>query len=406
MTARSLLTPHTLASLRPAEKEYTLGDVQCPGLGLRVQPGGTRSWVLSKRIDGKPRRITLGTWPEMSPEAARAAFHAKIAALTPPASPTATGAGTRRGSPALRSRVAPPTPVFAELVARFMAERGKGFKPSSIVPLRAYLDSQLLPAFGKTPVGAITPVQVAEWFHLYSRTRPGGANQALGHFGTIFNWGKAQGYLPEDLPNPATPIRRNRRQARGRMLSFDQIRALAREIDRERGAHWLAAQALRLILLTGCRRGEILGLRWSEVQKTKLALSDAKTGPRDVLLSAPARDTLDALRRETGHQRFVFPSQKSRSGRVVSIAGVWARLRQAAGLPEDIRIHDLRHTYASHAILAGESLPTAGKLLGHKTPRTTKRYAHLDGSTLSKAADTLAKEIDRMMRGEAETTKR
>jgi integrase len=391
MRPDALLTPLYLQTLAPRAKEYSVGDVQCPDLKLRVQPGGTRSWVLSRRMNGKARRITLGTWPEMTPEEARASFHAELARLTPPAPHEARGAAGRQ--PVAR------TLPFATLAAHYLADQGKHFKPSSQVPFRAYLEAQLLPAFGNHPVGEITPAQVADWFHAYSRSRPGGANQALGHFTTILNWGKAKGYLPHDLPNPASPIRRNRRKARGRMLSFEQIRGLAGVLEQAQAKHWRAAQAIRLILLTGCRRGEILSLRWSDVKRTRLALRDAKTGPRDVFLSKPARETLTRLRRQTGNGTFVFPSSRARSGHIESVAQSWAQFREHAGLPDDIRIHDLRHTYASHAILAGESLPTTGKLLGHKSPSSTKRYTHLDGSTLAKAADRISKEINSLLSG-------
>ncbi len=377
-----LLTPHHITSLKPRDREYAVDDPQCPGLRLRILPGGTTSWVIVKRIDGTPRRITLGKWPDLTPDAARAAFYAREATLAP----SATVWETR-----------PRTMDFATLSAHFMANRATHFKPSSIGPLQAYLDAQLLPAFGNRPVGNLTPADIATWFHSYSRHRPGGANQALGHFTTILNWGKAEGHLPHDLPNPASPLRKNRSNARGRMLNFAQIRKLARVLDLVGDRHWLPAQAIRLCLLTGCRKGEILSLRWSDVKPTRLVLRDAKTGPREVMLSAPAREAVAKLKARTGHRAFVFPSAKSTSGHLMSIAGSWSAIRTKAGLPPDIRLHDMRHTYASHAILAGESLPTTGKLLGHASPRTTERYAHLDGSALAKAADKVAKEIARMM---------
>ncbi len=386
MKTEALLTPLYLNSLKPMTKEYTVHDVQCPGLGLRVQPGGARSWVMSERVNGRQKRITIGTWPDLSPEAARAVFYTRKSeqAVQPP-QPT-------------ERKVTSATLPFVTLAAVFMKDRAAGFKPSSIGPFKAYLEAQLLPSFGNKPVGEITPADVATWFHAYSRDRPGGANQALGHFVTILNWGKDAGHLPHDLPNPAGPIRKNRPAARGRMLNFDQIKALAQVLDRPTTKYWMAAQAIRLILLTGCRRGEIPSLKWSDVKRSRLALRDAKTGPREVMLSAPAVETLTKLKRRTGNSVFVFPSDKSASGHIESVAASWATFRDRAGIPDDIRIHDLRHTYASHAILSGESLPTTGRLLGHASARSTKRYAHLDGSTLAKAAEAVSKEIDRLMR--------
>ncbi|EBA02740.1 site-specific recombinase, phage integrase family protein [Rhodobacterales bacterium HTCC2150] len=230
--------------------------------------------MIFKRIDGKPRRITLGHWPEVTPDAARLAFYSRAAALEP-------------NAPIWDAQ--PSTITFAALSARFMEQRVTHFKPSSVGPFRAYVETQLLPNFGNQSIGEITHAHVAAWFHAYSRQRPGGANQALGHFTTIINWGKSEGHLPHNLPNPAAPIRRNRSIARGRMLNFDQICALACVLTSAEGCHWLPAQAIRLCLLTGCRKGEVLSLQWSHVKTNRLILADAKTGPRDVMLNAPAR---------------------------------------------------------------------------------------------------------------------
>ena len=385
MKPTAVLSAAFLYKLKPRAKEFTLRDGLCPGLGLRVQPSGSMSWVLSQRVDGKPRRFTLGNWPDMSPDHARAACYAQRAYLSDEA-----------------ATVMPPKPKakvmrFDALAARFVSDHLPTFKPSSRGPFRVYLESQLLPALGRLLVSEITPEILSRWFHAYSQTRPGGANQALGHFVSILNWGKAQGHIPHDLPNPAAPLRRNRRKARGRMLSFEQIKALAKVLDSARGQQGRIAQAIKLILLTGCRRGEILSLRWEDVHPTRLTLPDAKTGPRDVLLSEPARQTLDQLRRASRPSVFVFPSAKSRSGYIEVIDTTWATLRAKAGLPDDIRIHDLRHTFASHAVLSGTSLAMTGHLLGHKSQRSTERYTHLDGGELGKAAEKVAKEIDRWL---------
>lgn len=382
MKPLALLTPHHIASLRPRDKEYAIDDAQCAGLRLRVLPGGTKSWTIFKRIDGRPRRITLGHWPDLTLVAARAMYYAREADLA-----------SQTGILAQPAR----TMNFATLATHFMQNRAIHFKPSSLGPFRSYLESELLPAFGHTQVGTLKPADVALWFHRYSQLRPGGANQALGHFTTIVNWGKAQGHLPHELPNPASPIRKNRSTARGQMLNFAQVRALARVLDKVSERHWLPAQAVRLCLLTGCRKGEILSLRWADVKSARLVLRDAKTGPREVMLSAPAREAIARLKTRTGRRAHLFHSNKGTKGHLTDIAATWTILRDQANLPHKVRLHDLRHTYASHAILSGESLPTTGRLLGHASARTTERYAHLDGSALAKAADKVSRVIQQMM---------
>jgi integrase len=237
---------------------------------------------------------------------------------------------------------------------------------------------------------------VARWFHSYSRTSPGGANMALAAITTVLNWAKASGKLPKATPNPAAPIRKNRRPPRGRMLSSAQVLALRRLLMARQGESQ-AVDVIHLLLLTGCRFGEIAGLTWAEVLSDRLTLKDAKTGPRDVFLSKPARDILKRLKERAGVVFNVFPSRVSSTGHIVSVTSIWEQLRKRAGLPDDIRLHDLRHTFASHALLAGESLPTTGRLLGHATPRTTQRYAHLDGATLTKTADFVSNEIAKLM---------
>jgi integrase len=380
MKTEALLTPHMVAALRPKAKEYTLHDAGCPGLALRVQPSGARSWVAWTRQGGRTRRITLGPVTELTLDQARAALHRQRAvpgAMPPPA----------RGGLS-----------FGALCARFLAAREGVYRPRTLACLRAYLDSQLLPAFGGRKVARIGTPDLAAWFHGYARTRPGGANQALLHFTTILNWGKAAGHIPHDLPNPAAPIRRNRRPPRGRMLNGADLARLAAVLAAAPARSRDAAEAIELILLTGCRSGEILRLSWAEVKADRLELERTKTGPRIVFLNRQAMALLDR-RRPSARAAFVFPSPVDSGRPRASVTAVWQQLRDQAGLPATLRLHDLRHTYASHALLAGESLPVTGRLLGHRNPASTDRYAHLDPGVLTRAADAIAEAIERMMHG-------
>jgi integrase len=376
MTA-TLLTDALIDRMPPPAKEVLLRDAHCEGLCLRLQPGGSRSWILWERRDGRSHRVTLGAWPALDAAAARAAYFNRRAGetLLPLQAPTAT---------------------FGDLARACIAARRLICKPSTMASFETSLNTQLLPAFEEKPVDQITPAMVARWFHSYSQASPGGANMALAAVTTVLNWAKASGKLPKATPNPAAPIRKNRRPPRGRMLSSAQVLALRRLLMAKQGESQ-AVDVIHLLLLTGCRFGEIAGLTWEEVLPDRLSLKDAKTGPRDVFLSKPARDILKRLRERAGQAPQVFPSRISSTGHIVSVTGIWEQLRKRAGLPDDIRLHDLRHTFASHALLAGESLPTTGRLLGHATPRTTQRYAHLDGATLEKAADTVAAEVMRLL---------
>jgi len=379
MKTLTLLTPHLLENLAPQVKEYTLFDAQCDQLALRVQPSGSMSWVMWERQKGKTRRITLGKYPDLSPKQARQALH------------------LRKSGAEIVVHKAETTIRFAELAALFVDFKLPKYKVSARGPFKDYLRSQLIPAFGNKEISKITTPMVADWFYNYSRERSGGANQAIGHFTTMYNWGKRNGHIPFELKNPASPIKRNKTLPRGKMLNSEQLKALWEVLERPPIRCAPAADPLKLMLLTACRRGEILGLTWKEVKLSKIILNNAKQGPREVPLNRQAKKLLKALK-YGNHSRFVFPSSQSESGHVECIDQAWLTIKSFAGLAPDFRIHDLRHTYASHAILSGESIPITGQLLGHRSPHSTQRYAHLDGSTLAGAAQKVSKEIEKMLK--------
>ena len=156
------------------------------------------------------------------------------------------------------------------------------------------------------------------------------------------------------------------------------------------------ADIIRLLLLTGCRRGEILTLCWQDVDGDTLNLSDAKTGPRRVFLNAPARSILE--RQPRSGSAYVFPSPFD-PGRPLSPGlPLWYSVRKEAGI-EDVRLHDLRHTFASHAVLRGIPLPVVSRLLGHKQPSMTLRYAHVGDRETEAAAERIGAAIARALDG-------
>lgn len=379
MKTEALLTPHMLASLKCKNKEMTIYDAGCPGLALRLRPSGARSWVRWVRSGNTTRRVTLGSLDKMSLREARDAV--------------------RGQSGAVEAKVASPTAMtFGALATLFCAAKTGVYTQRTLGCLRSYLDTQLLPAFGARPLNKITTPDVADWFYRYSKTRSGGANAALIHFTTILTWGKEAGHVPFDLPNPAGPIRKNRRAPRGRMLNAKDLKALTDTLKYPPARTHDAADAIRLMLLTGCRSGEILRLRWDAVRRDRLDLSTTKTGPRTVMLSNVAIAALKERRRKITSQ-FVFPSPQDKSAPRSSVHAAWQSIKHTAGLPETLRLHDLRHTYASHAILSGESLYMTGKLLGHRDPQSTERYAHLSGTALAAASETIATKIEKLMAG-------
>ena len=251
----------------------------------------------------------------------------------------------------------------------------------------SYLDSAILPALGHLRVGSVVRADIARFFHEYGRRKPGGANRSHDILRNMFDCAIAWGHRPEAAGNPCKGIVRYRRPPRGRLLGADDLAKLGAVLRLREAESPVCVAAVRLILLTGCRPGEIRRLRWCEVKADRLTLTDAKTGPRHVLLGEAARELLDSLT-ETASGEWVFPGRGGDEplGKHV-LYGFWLKARDAAGIVADARLHDLRHAHASHAVMNGESLHVAGRLLGHRRASTTNRYVHLDDATLSEAAE-------------------
>ena len=373
---RVKLTDAAVTRLRPREREYTVWDSRLPGLGVRVRPTGGKSYVLLRDVGGRSKRISLGPVMTKTVAEARRECHARQA-----------GADEAMKKPA---RTVPLLRDF--VVGEWKETHFERYKPSTRRTARYVLEGRILPAFGSKPLDRIAPAQVRKWFDAFSRTAPGNANNGLGVLRQIMNFAIACGHVETD---PTRGIGRNRRPALTRFLSREEVDRLHRILDRHSGGRGAAqADIIRLLLLTGCRKNEIVRLRWSEVQGNVLALADAKTGPRTVPLNARARAILE--RRPRGESAFVFPSPRDPSRPRGSELGLWYRVRKEAGI-EDVRLHDLRHTHASHAVMNGVPVPVVSRLLGHSNPRMTLRYAHLGDREIEDAAERVGQAIGAIM---------
>ncbi len=380
---RMKLTDAAVARLRPREREYTVRDTRIAGLGVRVRPAGGRSWVLLLDSGGRTRRVSLG------PVGVKSAAEARREALE------------RQAAPQPEETAKPPgaVPLFRDFVAGPWKEAHfNRCKPSGQQTASGILRRQLLPAFGSKPLDRISPAHVRQWFDRYSRTAPGGANRALDILQQIMTFAAACGHIEV---NPAKGTRRNRRPALMRFLSREELARLHSVLDAQtRSRDRQQADIVRLLLFTGCRRGEITGLRWSEVREDMLALSDSKTGPRTVPLGSRARRILDRQPR-TG-SAFVFPSPRDPARPRSPDLPLWYRVRREAGIG-DVRLHDLRHTMASHAVMNGVPVPVVSRLLGHSDVRMTLRYAHLADRDIEAAAERVGKAMARTMTGEPDS---
>ena len=243
--------------------------------------------------------------------------------------------------------------------------------------------TQLLPTFGTKPLDGIDPTTIHAWFDSYSRVAPGGANRTLDVLRQILNTAVAYGHLDT---NPTRNITRNRRPKPTRFLSRTEVDRLDAALDahRGRGSGRQQAAIIRLLLLTGCRKGELVHLRWSEVDGNTLRLADSKTGPRMVMLSTQALAIL--ARQPRTQSPYVFPSLHDPSKPRSTELALWRKVRRQAGI-EDVRLHDLRHTFASHAVMQNIPLPVVSFLLGHSRARMTLRYAHVSDRETEAAAE-------------------
>ena len=269
-------------------------------------------------------------------------------------------------------------------------------KPSTRKTMTLALNARLLPAFESLPLDRITRASVTRWFDEYSRTAPGGANRTLDLLRRILNHAVACGHLQT---NPTRGVKRNPRPRLTRFLSRDEVCCLHRALDRYAGARPSRARQadiIRLLLLTGCRKSEIVTLRWQDVDGDTLNLTDAKTGPRRVFLNAPARAILERQPR-TGCA-YVFPSPTDPRRPLSHNLPLWRSVRMEAGI-EDVRLHDLRHSFASHAVLQGVPLPVVSRLLGHKRPSMTLRYAHVGDREIETAAERIGAAIAEALDG-------
>ena len=351
-------------ALEPRETAYDVRDDDLKGFGVRVLPSGGKRYFVHSQRDG--RRV----WKIVGKDIAEAEARARAKAVL---------AGIRGGTP-------PVERMSFEAVAEEVFERyGRNWKPRTLEVNRGYYRKQILPWFGGRRIDEITRQDVQRWFASLHAT-PAAADRSAPILSVIMRQAEVYGYRPEDS-NPCRGIRRYRRQGRERFLTVPEIRRLGAVLaDREPDRR---VAIVRLLLLTGCRKSEILTLRWIDYREGRLFLADGKTGPRTVWLSSAARHVLDGLDRA---DRWVFPSASGPLGED-SLYGFWWAARAEAGLG-DVRLHDLRHTYASMALRHGETVLTIGRLLGHNRPETTLKYAHAADGMVREAVEAVGAALE------------
>ncbi len=381
---RESLTTRIVEALPVTGREIVVWDRELPGFGVRVHPSGSKVYMVHKRSGGKSRRVTIGRHGVWSLDAARREAGGILASLKKGETPGRPGTETA------------PTagPTIAELAEQYMAEHvAVRCKPTTARSCRHIFDAYLLPEFGRLRLGEITADRISA-LHYRLREKPTMANQVIDVLSRLFNKASASGDAPAS-GNPCRFIKKYPTRSCERFLSereFARLGTVLHELEANGKIATTAAAALRLLMLTGCRRNEILTLRWEDVdlEHDEIRLRDAKTGPRAVPLSPTARQVLAALPRQPDNPWLI--SGRGRGTRLSNLNATWTIVRKKAGL-EDVRMHDLRHSYASRALSLGESLPMIGKLLGHGKVQTTARYAHLARDSVKAAAEGVSESL-------------
>ena len=257
---------------------------------------------------------------------------------------------------------------------------------------RDYLRNQILPSFSGRPVADIDSREVRNWFASL-RATPVAADRSMPVLSVIMREAEAMGLRPEGS-NPCRGIRRYRRKGRERFLSDDEIRRLSAALSAHAERKPLQVAAIRLLLLTGCRKSEILTLRWFDYRERRLFLRDSKTGARKVPLNSQARCILERQPRDASP--FVFPSPRNPGRPYSNNFALWYRVRREAGI-EDVRLHDLRHSHASHAVMNSVPVPVVSRMLGHSNVRMTLRHAHLGDREIEAAAERIGRSVAAIM---------
>ena len=367
----------------PAEgKEAVFWDRELSGFGVRVYPSGTKVYVVQTRAQGKSTRVAVGRHGVTSADQARRKAAMLIARIKAGEDPD-----PARAAPATR-------PTVADLAERYLAEHvAVRCKPRTAASCRWLVAKFVLPELGALAITAVEREHIAALHHRH-RDTPYQANRILEVVRKMFNLAEAWG-LRKDGANPCRFVEKYKEHKRERFLTEDEFRRLGQvlgEAEAEGSETLSAVTAIRLLMLTGCRLGEVQTLRWENVdlEAGELRLPDSKTGARMVPLSRAAAGVLAALPRDPDNP-WVIAGRKP-GAHLTDLQHPWRRIRARAGL-DDVRIHDLRHSFASRALALGESLPMIGKLLGHTQVQTTARYAHLARDSVKASASKIADSI-------------
>jgi integrase len=381
------INKRTVDQLSPGERDQVVWDGEVRGFGIRCRRSGAKHYVLKMRVGGRQRWLTIGR--HGSPWTPGTARREALQLL---------GLKAARRDPASERDHQKGAITVAALGARFLDE----YVPQHCKARTAYEYRRAVELFINRALGRhrISDVQRADVsrFHHDLRDRPYQANRALGVLSKMMNVAEEWGLRP-DGSNPCRHVKKYREVRRERYLSREELQRLGAVLADEQSVESpFAIAAVGLLVLTGARLSEILTLRWDyvDLENEVLRLPDSKTGAKLIYLNAAAINLVRTMPRMAGNP-YVIAGKKS-GARLINLQKPWRRIRAEANL-DDVRIHDLRHSFASVAAGTGMSLPMIGRLLGHSQPVTTARYAHLAADPIRAASNLIGAEISAAMNG-------
>jgi integrase len=389
------LTKALVEKTNPEKADLFLWDSEVSGFGVKITPKGKRIYVAQYRIAGQSRRITVGKHGVLTFEAAKDKAKTQLAEATLGGDPARAKIDLRHG------------PTVRELGARYLAEYAALHKKkSSAADDKAMLENLVYPQIGGEKAATVTRAQIAELHHGL-KEKPYAANRTIALLGKMFNLAEKWG-CRADNTNPCRHIEKFKEAKRKRFLSIDELSrlgAVLSDAEQKETEPPAAIAAIRALLFTGARLSEILTAQheFYNAELGALILPDSKSGDKTIPLSSAARLIIEAQPVVEGNP-FIFPGHR-RGQSFVGLSHVWGRIRKTAGIA-DVRIHDLRHSFASVGAAAGLGLPIIGSLLGRTQASTTQRYAHLANDPLKAATELIGNRIDEAMKAEPKKIRR
>ncbi|MGE3916364.1 MAG: tyrosine-type recombinase/integrase [Hyphomicrobiaceae bacterium] len=380
MNNRRKITVAVVDALKPGA---TVWDTSVLGFFVRCQ-AKARVYGLRRRIDGRARWLTIGVHGSpWTPETARLKALEMLGAIAKGDNPAAVR-DFERGLPTVADA--------CQIFLRDYVQPKR--KTATYTGYEILIRRHICPHIGKLRIDRVTPGDVE---HLHAAVALAGsdsqANRAIAVLSKLMTWSERRKWRSPNS-NPVRGLERFKESSRERFLTTEELTRLGHGLAKaeEAGESSFAIAAIRLLILTGCRKSEILTLKWDHVdfERGMLLLPDSKTGKKTVVLNASAVATLRAIPRIKGNPHVIAGYRDG--SHLIGLYRIWDRIREFASLP-DVRIHDLRHSFASVAVAKGGSLPMIGKLLGHTVPATTQRYAHLSADPLRELSDVAGNHI-------------